>query len=131
MNSGNAERGDAEQRARRAAACSLEPFAEHVRGPEERLNVGRVVVQPYDIAEREPGLAEHRLQVVERQRDLSAHVAGVHRLPVCVTRRLAGAEDDALDAGQRVRLDEAELVLPGPRIDDLTLHALLLRRSFG
>jgi hypothetical protein len=48
------------------------------------------------------------------------------RISVAVDGYLAGAVDDALCAADLVRLNEGELVLPRPRVDDSLLHLTLL-----
>jgi hypothetical protein len=45
---------------------------------------GYVVVQPHHIGEREARLSQHALEVVQRLRDLGAHVPFVHRPPIGV-----------------------------------------------
>ena len=91
---------------------------------EERVDVGRVDVQPDDVAEVHAGFAQDRLEVVEREGDLRRHVARMLRCAVGVDRRLAPKEQHAARA-----LDHLALVEPATATDHC--HGLTAVRSHG
>jgi hypothetical protein len=55
----------------------------------------------------------------------------VQRLSISVDGRLAGTVDDALDSARFVGLNETELLLPAPWIDDPAFHHYLRPQGKG
>ena len=119
---GEREPRDAQQRRRGLAAGLVETRNERRVRAEERIDVGREDVEPDDVGERHPGLAQDRLDVVQRHADLGDHVARVRRLAPVVDRGLAGDVDGPPAGRDGDAVHEAVLLLPGPRVDDLCVH---------
>ena len=111
------ETRDSEQRARRLTP-GLDETAHRGPGRREKAgNVGRVIVQSHDIAERETGRTQDGGEILESLPDLFPHVTGVKWPALSIDRRLSGTVERAGRTGDFHRLREAKLVLPRPRID--------------
>src|SRR5688572_25885757 len=114
---GMEQRRDAKEGASRLDACGLQSPAECLRGAEECRNVRRVVVEPDNVPEGQPGVAKDDFEVVERLPDLCGHVTRVQHVPLVVDRCLPRAVQDTVTVSHVDRLREAVLVLPRPWID--------------
>ena len=117
MSSGNARRATPSSVPAGRDARGRDACAEHSRVREIRVDVGRVEVQPDDVGEGHPALAQHGLEIVGGQRDLGRHVARMLRRAVGVDRGLPGAEQHLARARHELPLVEPEVHRPCPRVD--------------
>lgn len=66
-------------------------------------------IEPHDVLEAHVGGGQERLQIVERQLDLRAHVVGMLRITVCIHRILPAANEHAPLTADELGLVETQL----------------------
>src|SRR5690606_19067450 len=119
---GKCQAGHPEHRGGRCHPCGAQPGRQHPVVLEEPVDIGGVHGEAHQVRQCHARLLQHGLQVVDGQRQLRSHVAGVTGLAVLTHRALPRAVQRPVLAPHQLPLAVAQLHRPRPRIHRRAFH---------